>query len=421
MFRLLARLTLPVLILGGCAWTAWWLYNSKPVVGVHEIPAPLLRVEGTTLKKTVYPVVARSQGTVQPRTGTVVTAEVSGLVTQVSDRFRPGGFFQKGEMLVQLDRGDYETALIIAQATQATAEAILIEEQAKAEQAVESWKALGRTGEPNALLIRTPQVAKAQADVASAKAQVAKAGRDLVRTEIRAPYDGQVLQQRVDVGQVINAGGDLAELFSIDVVEVRLPIPERERRFLKLPQRYRQLDAGLEGSAVSLIADEGGAAVSWDGALVRVEGAVDEVTRQTIAVAQVRDPFGFREEGTPPLKIGQFVEAVIQGVTLEDVFILPRSAVRAGNEIILITEENRLHRVQVMPVAGDERYLVVAAAEGSEPMEGDVLCITPIPFPAEGMRVLPTIDGQTERPGMAGAGKASAAGKRKPASEGEES
>jgi hypothetical protein len=101
------------------------------------------------------------------------------------------------------------------------------------------------------------------------------------------------------------------------------------------------------------------------------------------------------------LKIGQFVEAEIVGTPLQDVLILPRTAVRAGNEIILITKENRLRRVTVQPLAGDLRQVVVSATTEKGPHDGDVLCVTPIPFPADGARVLPTIDGQTERPGMA--------------------
>ena len=59
------------------------------------------------------------------------------------------------------------------------------------------------------MLTRVHQVAKAQADVEAAKAQIRKAERDLERTELRAPYDGQVLRQAVDLGQVVNAGADL--------------------------------------------------------------------------------------------------------------------------------------------------------------------------------------------------------------------
>lgn len=401
MLQKLFRIVLPLVILGGCGYAGWWLYTSKPEPEVAQIPPPLVRVEGMTLKKSVYPVVARSQGAVQPLARTVLTTEVGGKVVEMSPHFRPGSFFTKGEVLVKVDPVNYETALVEAQAALAAAEALLVDERAKSEQALEGWKALGRTGQPGVTLTRAHQVAKAQADVEAAKAQIRRAQRDLERTELRAPYDGQVLRQAVDLGQVVNAGADLGEIFGIDAVEVRLPVPEREMPYLKMPEWHRGQERGAEGAEVRLLAHAGGKPSLWTGRLVRVEGAVDEGTRQTIAVARVEDPFGQRTDGQAPLKIGQFVEAEIVGTPLQDVLVLPRTAVRAGNEIILITKQNRLRRVTVEPLAGDPRQVVVSALTEKGPHDGDVLCVTPIPFPADGARVLPTIDGQTERPGMA--------------------
>jgi len=166
---------------------------------------------------------------------------------------------------------------------------------------------------------------------------------------------------------------------------------------LKMPEWRRGQDRSEPGAEVRLMTQAGGEGALWMGRLVRVEGAVDEGTRQTIAVAEIADPFGVRADGQSPLKIGQFVEAEILGASLPDVLVVPRAAVRAGNEIILITKENKLKRVMVEPLAGDMRQVVVSASAEKGPRDGDVLCVTPIPFPADGARVLPTIDG---RPGM---------------------
>ena len=416
--RRLNRLLIPVIILALCAAVTWWLLRNPPVTEMHEMPPVLVRVEGTRLKATTFPVVVRSQGVVQPRTQTTLLPEVTAKILEVSPNFKAGGFFEKDEILLRLDPVDYETAVVVAKAAVAQAEAVLAEEQAKADQALESWKALGRTGEPSALLLRRPQVIKAQADAAAAKAEVLKAERDLERTTIRAPYAGQVLEQLVDVGQLVSTGTQMAKLFAVDYVEIRLPLPEREMRFLALPEHYRGGSASAASAAVRLRAVVNGKPAYWQGRLVRVEGAMDTSTRQVVAVAQVDDPYAQRSDGAPPLKIGQFVEADIAGETLREVFIIPRSAVRAGNEIILISPQNTLRRLTVEPLVGDEKQIVVAANLPKSLKEGDVLCTTPIPFPADGARVLPTIDGQTESVGVAPpkeqAAQPSSSGKRRP-------
>lgn len=397
------RIVISLSILAACGAATWWVLSNPPKTEMKEVKPAYVQVEGTRLKRTSYPVIVTSQGMVQPRTQTTLLPEVTAKIVETSPNFKAGGFFEKGEVLLKLDPVDYETAVVVAKATVAQAESMLAEESAKAEQALENWKALGRTGEPGALALRKPQLAKAQADVAAAKAQVLKAERDLERTSIRAPFAGQVLDQLVDVGQLVSTGTNLAKVFAVDYVEIRLPLPEREMRFLSLPENYRGVSASEipASTVVQLKAVVNGRLATWPGTIVRVEGAMDASTRQVIAVAQVNDPYAKREDGLPPLKVGQFVEAEVAGETLKDVFVIPRGAVRAGNEIILITSKNTLRRMTVDPLVGDEKTIVVSATAPKAPKEGDVLCLTPIPFPADGARVVPTIDGKSESVDMA--------------------
>lgn len=398
------RALLPLVILAACGWTGYWFLTHKPEQKMMEIPPVIVSVEGATLKKTTYPVRVASQGTVQPRTRSTLMPEVAGMIIEVSPSFRPGGFFKKGDLLVRLDDVDYGTAVTIAKAAVALAKVTVVEEEARAEQAVENWKALGRTGEPGELGSRAPQVARAQADLAAAEARVVKAQRDLERTMIRAPYDGQVLEQGADVGQFVTQGNMLGRIFATDYVEIRLPLPERESQHLQLPEHYR--DAGLSAAPlkVHLRSSYVGKPVVWEGQIVRVESSLDATTRQPTAVAQVIDPYAKRTDGLPPLKIGQFVEAEIEGDTLDDVYLIPRSAVRAGNEIIVIID-GRLKRMTVDPLFGNEKHIVISASAANSPKEGHVLCLTPIPFPADGAKVfVGTLDGQrmTKPNGLAG-------------------
>jgi multidrug efflux pump subunit AcrA (membrane-fusion protein) len=213
------------------------------------------------------------------------------------------------------------------------------------------------------------------------------------RTIIRAPYQGQVMEQGVDVGQFVSQGTVLGRIFAVDYAEVRLPLPERESRFLRLPLPFRE-GSSQPAARVVLTATIAGRQASWKGSIVRVEGSLDEQTRQAIAVAQVMDPYGSGAEAGAPLKMGTFVQAEITGDTLEDVYVIPRQAVRAGYEIILIERpQNTLRRLSVEPLATHDEHIVVSATTGKVPPPGAVLCLTPIPFPADGARVLPTIDG----------------------------
>ncbi len=392
LFKIL-RVLLPVFILAACAWWVVWLVSNPPEQERVTAPVSLVRVEGTVLKKTRYEMRVKSQGTVQPRTRSTLLPEVAGRIMEVSPSFRPGGFFEKDAVLIRLDPTDYEAAITIAKAELAQSEVNVAEEEARAQQAIENWRALGRSGDPSSLVSRAPQLALARANLAAAKARVTRAERDLERTWIRAPYQGQVLEQNVDVGQFVSQGTTLGTIFAVDYVEVRLPLPERERQFLKLPQPFR--DRAIDAmTKVELRSSVTGKAATWTGQIIRVESNIDQQTRQTMAVAQIIDPYGSSRGTYLPLTIGSFVEAEIEGDPLENVYVIPRQAVRAGNEIILIDRpQNTLRRVTVEPLVSNEKHIVISASSMLTPPDGAVLCITPIPFPADGARVLPTIDG----------------------------
>ncbi|HCN77109.1 MAG TPA: hypothetical protein DIT13_07945, partial [Verrucomicrobiales bacterium] len=65
--RSILRFTVPLLILGGCGYAAWWLLAHPPEQEKKSVPAPLVRVEGTVLRKGLYEPRVRSQGTVRPQ------------------------------------------------------------------------------------------------------------------------------------------------------------------------------------------------------------------------------------------------------------------------------------------------------------------------------------------------------------------
>jgi membrane fusion protein, multidrug efflux system len=394
----LLRTAVSLLLLGGATWFVFHLVATRPDPPRFEIPEPLIRVEAITLAPTTFTVPVRSRGTVRPRTESTLVPEVSGRIVGVAEALREGSFFLGGDLLLQLETTDYETAVVIARGQVAQAELALAEERARGEQALENWRRLGQQGEPSPLVRRVPQLADAEARLSAAEANLALAQRNLERTSLRAPFEGRVLEKFVDVGQFVSTGTVLARLYATDSAEIRLPLTDQQIGFLDLPERYRDSDlTPLDPIPVTISGRYGGQLHSWQGTIVRAEGAIDEVTRQLYVVAQVADPYAEREPGQPPLKAGLFVEAEIPGREMQDVFVVPRKAVRPGGQLVLIDPSGRLRLRQAEILWGDETTVVLPAASGPDdpsPLQpGTVLCITPLAFPTDGQPVEAIIDG----------------------------
>ncbi|WP_244899712.1 hypothetical protein [Shewanella japonica] len=75
-----------------------------------------MSVETLTLTPQDYQIQVSSFGVVKPRTQSSLVTQASGQILTISPNFREGGFFEKDEVLVQLDDRDYQAEVKIAEA-----------------------------------------------------------------------------------------------------------------------------------------------------------------------------------------------------------------------------------------------------------------------------------------------------------------
>ncbi|MEM9157825.1 MAG: efflux RND transporter periplasmic adaptor subunit [Verrucomicrobiota bacterium] len=382
--KLILQIFIPIVLIGGAAFVYKYLVDTAAPPRQRPNFATTPEVVARPLKGESYPITLESQGTVRARTTSTLIPEVRGRIVNISPNFREGAFFEEGDVLLEIDASDYETELVVAEAAYAQAELRLLEEQARYDQAKTDWEKINPGEEANSLTLREPQIRQAKASAASARARVENAQRNLERTNIRAPFAGRVLSKNVDVGQYISPGNQLARIYAVDFAEVRLPLTASQFAFLNLPSVYRGENPTFqEGPLVSLTSTVGGETHTWRGRIVRAEGSVDTRTRQYFVVAQVRNPYGRTEDGRPPLKVGSFVTAEIQGKTLEDVYVIPRKLLRENVFVLLVDKENYLARRRVSIAWQTDDVIVVD--KGLAP--GDRLCLTEVPYALEGWPV----------------------------------
>lgn len=381
------QIFLPIFFLVLAGSLFYYFIVSRPEPRRRGFQTPTPQVETRTLAKTNFKIVLDSQGVVRARTRSTLVPEVRGRIISISENFQEGAFFEKGDVLIELDKGDYQTELIVAKGNLIQAELRLEEERARYEQASQDWARLNPGEEPSSLVLREPQLRDVEAKISAAVARVANANRNLERTRITAPYAGRILTKSVDVGQYVSPGNKLAEIYAVDFAEVRLPLTASQFDFLNLPSVYRGENPALrEGPKVVLKSGNGGRDYQWDGRIVRSEGAVDSATRQIFVVAQIENPYGRTKDERPPLKVGAFVEAEIEGRNLEGVFVVPRKLLRENTNILTVDSDDYLNRKTVGVAWQNDDVVVVES--GLE--EGDRLCLTYVPFALEGWQVQTT-------------------------------
>lgn len=393
MRRLFRFLLPPLVLLGGIAIATALVATGPKTERKRPVEIPPT-VEALILEQQDYQVLVPSRGTLTPRTASTLVAEISGRIVKVSGRFNKGEFFEAGDLLMQIDPRDYQNAVTIARSELSQSKLTLAEEQARTDQALRDWGNLQLAGKPSPLLLRTPQLENAQAALSASAARLNQAELELERTRILAPYAGRILEKNVDLGQYVSSGTSLADIYASDLVEVRLPISNEQLQYIDLPETYPGKTTPPAGAKVDFTQSIGDRTYQWPGKLVRTEGSIDVRSRQLFVIAQIEAPYA-QQDGRPALKIGQFVSAKIHGEILENVFIIPRRAVRGERTVHLIDSENRLIRRDLDILWRDEQQVVAAS-----PLQpGDRISLTALPFAADGIKVRIAGEAESEAAG----------------------
>ncbi|HPE61632.1 MAG TPA: HlyD family efflux transporter periplasmic adaptor subunit [Thiolinea sp.] len=238
------------------------------------------------------------------------------------------------------------------------------------------------------------------------RTQLLQQQRNLERTEIRAPYAGRVLEQHVDVGQYLSPNANLGVLYAIDYVEVDLPLTLEQYALLDIPEAFRGDTPDLSQFPKVEFRLPFGKGPTWSGRITGTRASLNEQSRQINVVARIDNPYERTESGPDTaLKIGQYLNARIEGRTFSEVYVLPPIAVRQNRETLLM-RDGRVAIVPLEVVWGTETEMV---SRTEQPLDAPVI-VTALGQATEGMRV--SLPGQKPDGGQGGRPGAGASGPR---------
>lgn len=332
-----------------------------------------------------YKASIKGYGEAVPRYAITYSAEVSGRVKKLMPRFETGNIIKAGQTLALLENTTYQQAVAEAKSDLASAELDLLEEQRTGEQAQLEWKRSGLTGEPNSpLVLRAPQLAAQKAIVENAQFTLKKAQQDLAKTEINAPFDALIVSQDIQPGSYVQTGDSIAQLYSTDRVEINIPLSAKQ--WQNLPNITNNTLAKSSTKKIPVLLTSADSERTWQGYVVRIEQNVDTTSRQRSLIVAVDHPFDKRVELYP----GTFVQAVIEGKELDNVWQLPASAISQQGEIWFVNEHAQLNKVAANKLFEKGGFVYVKPIEN---MPTAQIIKRPLSSYIVGMRIVPKVEG----------------------------
>ncbi len=343
-----------------------------------------------------------------------------GTILSVHPNFQEGGRVGQGDLLVEIDPSNAETALAFAQADLDEAQAEdrdatraldlareelvsaeeqvtlrqralqrqidLVERGVGTEAALEAAELSAATAR-QAVISRRQSLAQAEARLDLAKARVdrrnialAEADRNLRDTKLYAPFAGILTDVTLVQGGTVTANERVGQMVDARALEVAFRV--------STPQHARLLnDAGeLRDTPAQVTLDAFGIQIQHDARLTREAPVVGDGQTGRLLFASV--------DGGEGLRPGDFVQVSVEEPPLDRVARLPASALGPGSTILVLGEEDRLREetVQLIRRQGDD---VLVQARG---LRGDLVVAERSPLLGAGIKVRPLDSDDTAVP-----------------------
>ncbi|MFC1769884.1 efflux RND transporter periplasmic adaptor subunit [Nitrospirota bacterium] len=328
-----------------------------------------------------------SYGNIIPAKKIDVFAEVEGKALEVHQDLVPGGIIKKGERIVQIDPKDYELDIRAKRAFISEAKLELSLEQAQQNIARELWDSTGVDGGKArtnmSLALREPQIENvlAKLDAAESALNAAELARD--RTVVRSPFNAMVIEKSIDPGQLVTRQRPVATIVGTDEFWAEISISVDKLKFIRFPLKNKK-----KGSKAQVIIDMGsGQSIIREAKVYKLLGELDPKGKMAKILLKLPDPLRLTEsnKNSGRALIGSFVTVQIDAGSIDNVYSIPREAMRDNNRVWILSDDNTLEVRNVKIVW--QRKDDVLVSDGVS--FGDRLITSRLQSPLPGMKLLP--------------------------------
>lgn len=406
-----AQLALMAIVLALAFAATFYLVNTKPEVAKKPVFPTVYTVETLIAKQGAHQPEIRVYGEIVAARSVDLRSLVSGQVTSVNPKLKSGGVVDKDEVLLEVDRFNFEGALREAQANAAETEAKIQEANARVEleksklsslrdqlqlasndlARIEQLRSRGTATEKQVedrklilsqreqaveqseitLTVESARIEQLRATMLRLNWKIEQSKRDLQNTRLTAPFRATVSASSVEIGKLVNANDVVVSMYQGDSLEAR---------FVLTDERFGRLQAdkaGVAGRAVEVVWNVGGIDHSYSGMVDRI-GA--EITSASGGV----ELFAIVDAGDGPVQLrpGAFVEITLPDRTFENHFRVPEASLYEGDRVYVAVDGALQERIVRVSAHDGEDVLI---AEGLE--DGDEVLVTRISEIGPGLKV----------------------------------
>lgn len=377
--RMLFSFLVPICIVIFALGAYVYQMETRPRAQRQKPPRQARLVTVETMHKTDGAAKVSAMGTVQAAREITIRPEVTGVITEINPVVLPGGIIREGQVLYEIDSRDYQAVVRQRESEVQRARLNWKLESGSQTIAQKEYSMLEEIIEETDidLVLRKPHLEEAQAAMEAAEAVLNKAKLDVERCTIRAPFNAVIKEKFADLGARVSPADPLISAIGIDEFWVEVKVHVDQLSWIEIPQANEQ-----DGSEVHIYNP-----TVWEqqvyrkGRVIRLLGQLEEQGRMARLLTAVRDPLSLESNEAPPLLIGSYVQAEIQGRRIPEVFPIQRQYLRNGSQVWIMNEDSELEirTAEIVFRSKDTVYI----RNGFQ--EGDKIVTTDLSAPVAGM------------------------------------
>ncbi len=392
-----------VIPISAAALVTWWLYQTRPSAQRSDVSAmpPMVSVHRVAAED--IPEVFVGYGSARADLQATLTAEVNGVIIEVTEGLDEGTEVEDQQLLLRIDDREYQQQLARAESLAAEVEARidqLVVEKANTEkllaiaqqevdvnrdelERLKDLFELNRASKrevdfarldyqrsrreaqtyDNQIALIEPRRKSLEATRNSHLADAERARLMIEKCRVTAPFAGHVERMSVNIGDRVMPGTELLQLVDTSVVEIPIELPASARPRVEVGAECR-----LDVESLS--------SVTWHGHVSRISPVADPRSRTFSAYIEVDNA-----DQETPLVPGYFVAARVAGPLLTQVLAVPRGAVLDGR--VYVANDNVAHTRAVRV----DRYIGDRAVVRGDLKSGDRVIVTNLDTLSDGTSV----------------------------------
>jgi multidrug efflux pump subunit AcrA (membrane-fusion protein) len=304
-----------------------------------------------TVKNKTIPVQLTTNGTVTALKKFEIFAEVEGVFLKSSKNFRPGQYYKKDELLLQLNDEEFAANVqAVKSAFFSSLSAIMPDLRLDYPEVYPKWKAYL---DKFSMSSSTPKLPEFETN----KERYFITGRNILsdyyslknleerlsKFSLKAPFDGVLTEALVNEGTLVRPGQRLGEFINPSVFELMIALKQEYIKFI---------DVGNSVKMRSLNQEE-----TFEGNITRINAQIDSNSQSVQVFIQ------FKNEDA---KEGMYLEALINANEIPNSVQIPRELIINASQVYAV-EDGQLKLVDITPVHfNKEQVIVIGIPDGTQ-------------------------------------------------------